>query len=56
MLGTSMRNFVRMTVLVVVVLVAGRVSSATASEPLPNLQKPLAPPQGIGFLMPGQGK
>ena len=34
MLRTSMRNFVRMTVLIVVVLVAGGIGSAAASEPL----------------------
>jgi len=39
MLRTSMRNFVRMTVLIVAVLLAGGVGSAAASEPLPNLQK-----------------
>lgn len=44
MLRTSIRNLVRMTVLLVVVLAAG---SAVASEAFPNLQKPDAP-QGIG--------
>jgi molybdate transport system substrate-binding protein len=46
MLRTSMRNFVRMTVLIVVVLVAGGIGSAAASEPLvvaasPSLAQPL---------------
>jgi len=46
MLRTSMRNFVRMTVLIVVVLAAGGIGSAAASEPLvvaasPSLAQPL---------------
>ena len=46
MLRTSMRNFVRTTVLIVVVLVAGGICSAVASEPLviagsPSLATPL---------------
>lgn len=55
MLRTSMRmrDFLRMTVLIVAVLLAGGIGSAAASELLPNLQKPLAPPQGIGFWTPG---
>jgi hypothetical protein len=51
-----MRNVVRMTVLTVVVLLAGGIGSAAASEPLPNIQKPLALPQGIGFWTLGQEK
>jgi hypothetical protein len=51
-----MLNFMRMTVLFVVVLVAGGIGSAATSEPLPNLQKPLALPQGFGFWTPGQVK
>jgi hypothetical protein len=39
MLSTSMVICVRMTVLIVVVLVAGGIGSAATSEPLPNLQK-----------------
>jgi hypothetical protein len=45
-----------MTVLIFVVLVAGGIGSAAASEPLPNFQKHLTPSQGIRFFMPGQGK
>ena len=46
MLRTSMRDFVRMTMLIVVVLVAGGIGSAAASEPLviaasPSLATPL---------------
>ncbi len=46
MLRTSMRNFVRTTVLIVVVLVAGGIGSVAASEPLviagsPSLATPL---------------
>jgi molybdate transport system substrate-binding protein len=46
MLRTSMRNFVRTTVLIVVVLVAGGIGLAAASEPLviaasPSLAQPL---------------
>ena len=51
-----MWNVVRKTVLIVVVLLAGGIGSAAASEPLPNLQKPLALPQGFGFWTPGQVK
>ena len=40
MLKTSMRNFIRMTVLIVAVLLAGGIGSAAASERLPNLHKP----------------
>ncbi|HEY6289215.1 MAG TPA: hypothetical protein VIW48_07200 [Nitrospiraceae bacterium] len=55
MLRTSMRNFVRMTVPIVVVLIGREIGSAAASEPLPNLRKHLMPPQGIGFSMSEQG-
>jgi molybdate transport system substrate-binding protein len=46
MLRTSMQNFVRMTVLIVAVLIAGGIGSAAASEPLviagsPSLATPL---------------
>jgi hypothetical protein len=34
-----MQNFVRMTVVIVGVLVGEEISSALASEPVPNLQK-----------------
>jgi hypothetical protein len=53
MFRTSMWNVVRMTVLIVVVLVAGGIGLAAASELLPNFQKTLAPPHGIRFLTQG---
>ena len=48
MLRTSMRNVVRMTVLIVAVLLAGGIDSAAASEPLvvaasPSLAQPSKP-------------
>ena len=49
MLRTSMRDFVRMTVLIVAVLVAGGIGSAAASELLSNLQKPGASSRDWAF-------
>jgi hypothetical protein len=55
MLRTSMRNVVRTTVLIVVVLVAGGIGSVAAREPLPNFQK-LAASSLDGVVVLGQGK
>ena len=52
MLRTSMRNFVRMTVPIVVVLIGREIGSAAASEPLSNLQEP-AHLRGIELLAAG---
>jgi len=55
MFRTSMRNLVRMTVPIVVVLIGREISSAAASEPLPNLQKHLSLLKGLGFRCKGKG-
>ena len=54
MLRTSTQDFARKTVPIVVVLLAGGIGLAAASEPLPNFQKTLVPPHGIRFLTQGK--
>ena len=49
MLRTSMLNFMRMTVLFVVVLVAGGIGSAAVSELLPNSSEAWRLLKGSGF-------
>ena len=49
MLRTSMRNFVRTTVPIVAVLVAGGIGSAAVSELLPNSSEAWRLLKGSGF-------